>query len=723
MNPQRILIVDDRPTNRDIFAKIAGSISPDVTVETFGDPVDALAWLEDNVADLIIVDYRMPNLSGAEFTEQVRKRPHVSDIPIIVITAYNDREYRLRALDAGATDFLQSPVDHREFQSRARNLLIRRSQLLSVEERATALEDQLARTRAGLSRPAAPDADLLHQLVDMVPIMISAVDLEGRCIFVNAQLAAILDQKPGDLIQTELANLFGTEHAQRERQRNAIVIDGGRSLPAYEETIDHQGISLVCLTSKSPLRGSSGAIVGVLTSSVDISGRKLAEEHLRHIARHDMLTGLPNRILLRDQLQQMIDQARRRSGLVAVTLLDLDRFKTINDTRGHQTGDLLLQEVAKRIDRLLGRHDFAARLGGDEFAILHSDCERVDDIRLCNEELLDLLNQPYEIEDAQLVISASMGIAIAPTDSSEPDELLRMADLAMYDAKANGRNAIRFYSADLDRRAQTEAALEGDLRAAIAERQFFLDYQPIVDAKTGTIIAAEALIRWDHPEYGTLKPDQFFAAAAEIGLMAPMGGWVLQEACTQFAAWRQAGAPIKRIAVNLAPIQFQRQDVFQLVADTLRRTGIAPAELELEITEATLLDDQAQVAATLARLRALGVSIAIDDFGTGYSSLQYLRNLPADRLKIDKVFVQGLDQGGTDAAIVTAIVHLANAIGLHVVAEGVESGMQASMLRTTGCQELQGYHIGRPQPPEALLAMMGITSTSAESRPRRRAFY
>lgn len=713
MIPQRILIVDDRPTNRDIFAKVAGSIAKDVAVETFGDPRDALDWLRDNSADLIIVDYRMPNLTGAEFTEEVRRRPNVADVPIIVITAYNDREYRLRALDAGATDFLQSPVDHREFQSRARNLLERRSRQLSVEKRTSALERQLESTHGAGMLQALPDAALLRQLVDMVPIMISAVDRDGHCLFANAQLAAILDRKPADLVGKDLTDIFGPERSQRDRQRDAIIIDSGRSLPAYEEAIDHNGINLVCLTSKSPLRSADGEIIGVLTSSVDISGRKLAEDHLRHIARHDMLTGLPNRIMLRDQLQRMIDQARRGNKLVAVSLLDLDRFKTINDTRGHQTGDLLLQEVAKRIDRLLGPGDFAARLGGDEFAILQSDCGNADEIGVCNEELLDLLNQPYDIDDATLVLSASMGIAISPRDSIEPDELLRMADLAMYEAKACGRNAIRFYSGDLDKRAQTAAALETDLRAAIIGRQFYLDYQPIVDARTGTIVAAEALIRWDHPAHGRLAPDQFFEAAAEIGLMAPMGVWVLQEACSRFVEWRKAGASIDRIAVNLAPIQFQRQDVFMLISDVIRRTGIAPQSLELEITEATLLNDHAQVAATLARLRALGVSIAIDDFGTGYSSLQYLRDLPADRLKIDRVFVNGIDRSSTDAAIVTAINHLASAIGLHVVAEGVESGIQASMLRAIGCQELQGFFIGRPQPAEALLAMLGVAAGDA----------
>jgi len=700
MTTQHVLIVDDRPTNQSIFAKLASSLGPEIHVQTYGDPRDALRWLDDHTPDLIIVDYSMPHMNGAEFTRQVRKLPLASDLPIIVITAYNDRDFRLSALEAGATDFLQSPIDRREFRSRARNLLALRHQQLSIKSRAALLEQQLERTHQNIPALIGSDVDVFSQLLGAIPVMISATDREGRCLFVNAHQAAVSNTTPAALVGTDISAMFGEERALRDRQMNKMVLTAGRALPAYEDVIEHDGIRLVYLTHKAPLRDAENNIVGVLTSAVDISGRKLAEDHLNHMARHDMLTGLPNRILFRERLQTEIEKRKHSGKFIAVFLLDIDRFKVINDTRGHQAGDNLLAEVASRIGITLREGDCAARLGGDEFAIIQTNLDSAADAARRAEEMLHTLSQPYNLESHGVVLTASLGISLAPDDSSLPDDLLRIADLAMYKAKESGGNAFRFFMPEMNQQAQIIAALEADLHAAIEQEQFDLHFQPMFSAKSHEIVGAEALIRWNHPVKGLLHPGDFLKLAEETGLIIPIGTWVLKKACQQLVDWRKAGIDIPQISVNLSPLQFQRQDVYQLAKRILEETGLDPSSLELEIVESVVVRNREAVAHTLTRLRDFGVRIAIDDFGTGYSSLQYLRDLPVDSLKIDRTFVSGLPFSPKDTAIVHAITSLGRDLGMTVVAEGVETEAQELLLQTMGCDRLQGYYLSAPRPRE-----------------------
>lgn len=698
MTSQHVLIVDDRPTNQSIFAKLASSLGPEIHVQTYGDPREALRWLDDHTPDLIIVDYSMPHMNGAEFTREVRKRPLASDLPIIVITAYNDRDFRLSALEAGATDFLQSPIDRREFRSRARNLLALRHQQLSIKSRAALLEQQLERTHHNVPALIGSDVDVFSQLLGAIPVMVSATDREGRCLFVNAHQAAVSNTTPAALVGTDISVMFGEERAKRDRQMNEMVLSAGRALPAYEDVIEHDGIRLVYLTHKAPLRDAQNNIVGVLTSAVDISGRKLAEEHLNHIARHDVLTGLPNRILFRERLQAEIEKGRHSGKCIAVFLLDIDRFKMINDTRGHLAGDNLLAAIATRINMIVGEGDCAARLGGDEFAIIQTGLDSAVDAARRAEEILRALAQPFALENHSMVLTASLGISLAPDDSSLPDDLLRIADLAMYKAKEAGGNTFRFFMPEMNQQAQQIATLEADLHAAIEHQQFDLHFQPIFSAKSHKIAGAEALIRWNHPEKGLLSPGDFLKLAEETGLIIPIGTWVLKQACQQLVAWRKAGIDIPQISVNLSPLQFQRQDVYQLAKQVLDETGLDPSSLELEIVESVVVRNREAVAHTLARLRNLGVRIAIDDFGTGYSSLQYLRDLPVDSLKIDRTFVSGLPFSPKDTAIVHAITSLGRDLGMTVIAEGVETEAQELLLQTMGCDRLQGYYLSVPRP-------------------------
>ena len=381
-----------------------------------------MAMLDGWTPDLIIVDYSMPEMNGAEFTRAVRLRPETSEVPVVVITAYDDREFRLAALEAGATDFLQSPVDRREFQSRVRALLAFRRQQLSIKDRAAAFE---VGAGMALALPAmlGSESHVLGQVLDSIPIMISAVDRDGRCLFANAQFAAHTGSTPAMLVGKALDPMFGPASEEREARTNALVIETGTTLPAYEDVSERDGVNLVYLTHKSPLRDMTGKVAGVLTSSVDITGRKRAETHLNHLARHDVLTGLPNRILFRDKLQAALAAAGRTDGIVAVFLLDLDRFKFINDTRGHRTGDLLLEKVAVRIGQMMGPGDCAARLGGTS-----SPCSRVGlkdqaEVLRRAEQLVAAIDRTYTLESHDIVVTASLGISIAPADGAIPGRI------------------------------------------------------------------------------------------------------------------------------------------------------------------------------------------------------------------------------------------------------------------------------------------------------------
>ncbi|SFS04056.1 EAL domain-containing response regulator [Sphingomonas jatrophae] len=715
MGTQQVLIVDDRPTNQNIFARLTSALDPDIVVKTCGDPREALTLIEGWTPDLIIVDFSMPEMNGAEFTRAVRRRPATHEVPIVVITAYDDRDFRLLALEAGATDFLQSPVDRREFQSRARTLLAFRRQQLSAQVRAAEYETDAALGNA-LSTLFGDGAALMGQVLDAVPVMVAATDRDGRCLFVNAHQAAISGRAPAALVGSDIAATYPADRAERDRAANARVLEGGSAIPGYEEEIERDGVRLIYLVHKAPLRDGQGEVTGVLTSAIDITGRKRAETHLNHMARHDALTGLPNRILFRDRLQSAVAKAQADGNRVAVYLLDLDRFKFVNDTRGHRAGDLLLEKVAATVGRMLKPGECAARLGGDEFAVLIGGLDTPDEAAQRAEALLAAIDRTYSLEGHDVVLSASLGIALSPDHATAPDELLRTADLAMYAAKAAGGNTFRFFHHEMNWAAQTAVALEADLHAAIDRQEFELFYQPVSAARTGAIVSAEALLRWNHPVKGRLGPGDFLRCAEETGMIIPIGGWVLREACRQLAAWRARGVPIPRVSVNLSALQFQRTDVFALVRQAVSDSGLEPDCLELEIVESLLVANRQAAAETLQRLRDFGVRVAVDDFGTGYSSLQYLRDLPVDRLKIDRSFVSALPYAAKDAAIVHAITSMAHDLGLETTAEGVETEEQQVMLRAIGCDHLQGYHIGRPQSAlglEALLASRPVAHRRA----------
>ncbi len=432
----------------------------------------------------------------------------------------------------------------------------------------------------------------------------------------------------------------------------------------------------------------------VLLALMDITERKRAESRLAFMAQHDGLTGLPNRILLRQRLDELLVSTRRSGDKVAVLFIDLDNFKAINDTLGHAIGDKLLRGVTKRLKSSLREEDSVARLGSDEFAVVQAGIQRPEDIAFLARRLIDAVSEPYLFDGHTIVSGASIGIAIAPGDGDDAERLLKNADMALSRAKSEGNATFSFFESEMDARAQTRRRIEIDLRDAIENGVLQPHYQPLVDLKSGRITGFEALVRWPHPERGMIPPGDFIPVAEETGLINAVGGLMLRRACMDAAKWPDE----VRVAVNLSPLQFRVGNLLSVVMDALKHSGLSARRLELEITETLLLDKSDQVLATLHALRALGVRISMDDFGTGYSSLSYLRSFPFDKIKIDQSFVRDLDSNHDGQAIVRSIISLGKGLGVTITAEGVETEAELSCLRAEGCDEGQGFLFSRARP-------------------------
>jgi diguanylate cyclase (GGDEF)-like protein/PAS domain S-box-containing protein len=443
-------------------------------------------------------------------------------------------------------------------------------------------------------------------------------------------------------------------------------------------------------------------VPAALVAAVDITERKRAEARVAFMAHHDALTSLPNRVLLRMRMEEMLGRARRSALGVAALCIDLDNFKAVNDTLGHSFGDLLLQEVAVRLRSTLGEHDMVARLGGDEFAVLRADATTPAEVGALAERIIDVVSAPYSLDGHQVSIGASVGIALAPGDADDADRLLKNADMALYRAKGDGKGACRFFEAEMDARLQARRRLEIDLRAAVAAEALELHYQPLIALDRRGVSGFEALLRWHHPEHGMVPPSDFVPVAEETGLIGAIGAFVLRRACADAARWPD---PVT-VAVNLSPLQFRNGALLQTVKDALERSSLPPRRLELEITETVLLDRSDHVLATLHALRALGVRISMDDFGTGYSSLSYLRSFPFDKLKIDRSFVRDLGSNPDSQAIVRAIIGLGESLGIAITAEGVENEADLACLEEEGCKEAQGFLFSRARPQSEVLDML-----------------
>ncbi|HEY5898790.1 MAG TPA: EAL domain-containing protein, partial [Burkholderiales bacterium] len=445
-----------------------------------------------------------------------------------------------------------------------------------------------------------------------------------------------------------------------------------------------------------PVREATGESLRVAGTIADITEKKRALEALLHQAHYDALTDLPNRIMCFDRLAQALGQARRRKSSVATLFLDLDRFKTVNDTLGHAVGDGLLRETARRLSECVRAGDTVARVGGDEFVVILTELTRPEDARAVAQKMIDRIAEPMMIAGREVFISTSIGIAVYPTDGEEGDTLVKNADAAMFSAKEAGRNNYRFYTAAMNERAMQNLLLENDLRRALERAEFLLHFQPKQDMASGRVAGLEALLRWQHPQRGLIGPGHFVPLLEDSGLIVRVGEWTLRAVCTQIRDWQRQGVPTVPVAVNIVAKQFLHHDVVAVIDAALAASGIEPRYLEVEITESDAMERPEVVVPILRRLKERGIRVAVDDFGTGYSSLAYLKRLPVDTLKVDRSFVTGLPDDPDDVPITRAIVAMGQTLGLKIIAEGVETPAQRSFLKNLGCNELQGFIYSDP---------------------------
>lgn len=559
------------------------------------------------------------------------------------------------------------------------------------------------------------------------PVMLQTEDGEGRLVSVSELWLENLGYVAAEVVGRRSDEfLSGPSKEHWDGIIRPQLLHGGSIRDFPLQFVKKGGERMEVLYSAIAERSEREGITHSLAVLTDVTRRKQAEAKLEQLAYYDMLTGLPNRSLLKDRLGQAIAHGRRDGKQVAVLALDLDRFKGVNDTLGHACGDRLLQITAERLKGCLRRTDTVARLGGDEFAVILTGIGQVEDVTLLVRKIQETIARPIRLQEQEIYCSVSVGITLYPLDGTNADSLLRHADTAMYVAKEQGRNTYQYFSREMNFRAVERLELETSLRQALEREELFLHYQPQVDLAAGKVVGVEALLRWEHPEKGTISPARFIPLAEETGLINPIGEWVLRRACAQAQAWKEAGFPPLRMAVNLSGRQFLQAGLVDQVRAALADSGLDPGSLELELTESILMDNAERVQRALRELKTLGVLIALDDFGTGYSSLAYLKNFPVDRLKIAGTFVRDLALDSGDAAIAEAIIAMGHSLRLKVIAEGVETREQLDFLRTRSCNEMQGYFFARPMPPEELGAFLqteifGIHAKNQESLVRLQA--
>ena len=541
-------------------------------------------------------------------------------------------------------------------------------------------------------RKAGLAATRLHEILRNMSQGVSMFDQTQRIVVSNDRYAQMYgltpdDVKPGTPLRHILERRIeqgvysGSSPAEYLRDRMGPPAVASR---AIHEMSDGRAFAI----TRRPMPDG-----GWVATHEDVTEQRRNQQRIEHMAHHDALTGLNNRALLNERIGQALAGVDH-GGMVALHLIDLDLFKNVNDSLGHPTGDRLLGQVASRLKSLVRDTDIIARVGGDEFAVVQASIQRPDDVRALGQRIVDLLSFPYEIEGRQVVVGASVGIAVALDERLNPDELMRRADLALYRAKGEGRGRLRFFEPQMDQQMQERRTVEDDLRSALAAGEFELHYQPIVDLASNEIVRAEALIRWRHKTRGLLPPSAFIALAEEIGLSVALDEWVIRQACRKAASWPTSIA----VAVNLSPNQFRNRTLVKKVEATLAEAGLAPGRLELEITETSLLLDSEAVFDSLYRLREHGVRLALDDFGTGYSSLSHLQSFPFDRIKIDRSFTKDIGDHAGSLTIVRAVIALATGLGMKTTAEGVETRQQLEMLRKEGCTEMQGFLFSEPLP-------------------------
>ncbi|MFO1319631.1 MAG: EAL domain-containing protein [Burkholderiales bacterium] len=686
----RALYLEEGGTDTEPTRRHMAKYWPHIRIDVLEPDADDVAVVLSQIAfadyDVVVLDWTA-DLRLFDLIKEVRQSQG-GTLPILVVSAVTDEETVARALRLGADDYL---VKGGEVMYR-----------LPV-----AIENAYFRARLVQEREALRESEeRFRQMAENIHEVFWLSDApKRRMLYVSPAYEKIWGRSRAPLYADPYAWLEYVHPEDRDRVRDAVARQESGSYDEEYRVIRPDGSNLFIRDRAFPIADTGGRVYRVAGIAQDITAQKDQELRIRYLAYHDSTTGLPNRTLFMDRLAQALVHAQRNEQVVAVAFLDLDGFKTINETLGHTVGDVLLQGVSRRLRMALRNEDTIARVGGDEFLVALPGLPTASDAGHMADKLLEALTAPFQVQGQELHVGVSVGISLFPRDSQDPETLTKYADTALHQAKAEGRRSYRFFSVDMDARVQARLRLENSLRRALERNELVLHYQPQVHLATGEVAGVEALLRWQHPDEGLVSPALFIPVAEETGLIVPIGEWVLRTACRQGAAWHAAGRPL-RLSVNLSPVQLRLPGLVATVERVLQETGFPPAALELEVTESAVMNDPEQSIETLNGLHRIGVQVAVDDFGTGYSSLAYLKRLPLDRLKIDRTFVRGLPTDGEDAAIVQAILALATKLNLVVTAEGVETDDQREFLSANGCDEMQGFLFSRPLPAEALRALL-----------------
>jgi len=676
---RRILLIENDPAAaHEIRTALAAAVDRSFDMEWVRQLSEGLTRLDRRGIDAVLLNLSLPDSQGIEtFDKLFIATP---DVPILILGGDDNEALAKQAVVRGAQDHLAAGhLDSYSLPRALRNAIDRQ-----------AVEDALyvEKERALVTLNSIGDAVL-------------CTDVSGKITYLNLVAETMTGWGREEAIGQSLAEVFrivdsATPRNFRDPIKAAVEQNMTTGLIVDCVLIRRDGFESVIEDCSASIHDRAGRVIGAVIVFHDVSAARAMSRQMTHAAQHDLVTNLPNRLLLNDRIAQSISLARRQNRPLAVIFLDLDRFKYINDSLGHATGDKLLQAVSKRLLAGLRGSDTVSRQGGDEFVILLSEIADPEDVAASARKILLLLNAPHSIGGQDLLIGGSIGISVYPADGEDAETLIKNADTAMYRAKERGRNNFQFFKAEMNLKAVERQSLEGNLRRAFEREEFLLHYQPKVNLDTGEITGGEALIRWQHPDRGLVPPSQFVPIAEDCGLILQIGRWVLREACSQARAWQNAGLPPLRIAVNVSAVEFRDKGFAERVQTVLSETGLEARYLELELTEGVLMEDAESMVSVLQELKRMGVHLAVDDFGTGYSSLSYLRQFPIDVLKIDQSFVHQITADPDDSMIVSAIINMAKSLKHVVVAEGVETREQRNYLQAQHCAEGQGNLFSRP---------------------------
>jgi len=697
----RLLLVDDEPRLLQSLNDLLSNRG--FTLVTANSGTEAIAKLSSEAFDLVILDLRMPDISGHEVMDYMNL--HQMDANVIVTSGDVGIEAAIGALRRGAYDYLRKPYPREELIKAVQNALHQRQ--LEAENK------QIAGKLESSER-------IYRYLVDSSPDIIFTLDHQGKLTFINSRIFPLLGIQAEELIGKHYAEMV---HA-RDLERAKFVFSDGQQQQRWSRNIELRlksrhleeegrvfSVELMSVSFTSQVMRTEGVPqnleqMGIYGVARDITDRKRADELIAYQAYYDILTDLPNRVLFKDRLNLALLQAKRKKGGLAVMFVDLDRFKVINDSLGHQLGDELLQLATARLKDCLRHSDTLSRFGSDEFNVVLPELDSVQDPTRVAQAFLDALRAPFILGGQTIHITASIGVAVYPKDGESVDELIRNADLAMHAKKLSGRNGYKFFELSMLNHSFEQISVESGLRLALEAGELEMYYQPQVDAQSGQVIGAEALMRWNHPQRGFLGAGAFLPYAEESGLIIPITDWMLEAVCRDLLAWNTLGDARPYLSINLSPHYLDRGDFFDKLKLTLERFHVAPSQLEVEITENICIRNPQAAIDQLHKLCQLGVRVAIDDFGTGYSSLAYLHRFPIHVLKIDRSFVMPIEDETLQFPVVLAIISIAKGLGLKLVAEGVETEVQKRYLEQAGCQTFQGYYFHRPMRQADLMDLL-----------------